>query len=297
MSAALPESAPASSLRTIARLVRADWIKLSRYWVITVGYASMLVVTVPGAVLYHMGERLMNVTSESGYAFAFSLMIRTLDFSASILFMMMCLLFAIDVANGAVKYVLTRPVTRMELLISKYVTAALMIVLMLTMLWIACLGMAWYYYGLGPLTENEYVIFEAGTMFRHIAIATVFLAFSLGASASMAIAVSAHSSTMGGAIIVGLILRGLVTALTVLPAAIGFDFDWGGVRYHFPWSSLAFTSQLFVPMYVLDDLPTGIAIESWWTWDVVRMVLVSLGFALLFFALAARAVRRRDFAL
>ena len=113
----------------------------------------------------------------------------------------------------------------------------------------------------------------------------------------MAIAVSTYSSTMGGAIIVGLVLRGFVSALTVLPATLGFEIAWGGNAYHFPWSSFAFTSQLFVPMYVLDDLPTGIEIESWWPWDVVRMVLVSSVYGVFFFALAARAVRQRDFVL
>ena len=288
---------PASPVITIARLVRADLEKLSRYWVITVGYAAMLVITIPGAVLYRMGEEFINVTSESGYAFAFSLMIRSLDFSASILFMMMCLLFSIDVANGAVKYILTRPVHRMELLLSKYATAAIMIFVTLGLLWAGSLGAGWYFYGLGALTENDYVIFGAGTMFRHIAVATLFLAISLGASASMAIAVSSHSSTMGGAILVGLILRGFVSALTVLPATFGFEIGWGEATYHFPWSSLAFTSQLFIPMYVLDDLPTGIAIDSWWTWDIVRMVLVSGVFGLVCFAIAARAVRGRDFTL
>jgi len=289
--------APAGSLVTIARLVRADLTKLSRYWVIAVGYAAMLIIAIPGAVLFHTGEQFINVTSDSGYAFAFSLMIRCLDVSASILFMMMCILFSIDVANGAIKYILTRPVTRTELLLSKYATAGIMIALMLAILWLGCLGAGWYYYGLGALTENDYVIFEASVMFRHIAIATAFLAVSLAASASMAIAVSTHSSTMGGAIIVGLVLRGFLGAFTVVPAAFGVEFAWNGEPYQLPYSALAFTSQLFVPMYVLDDLPTGIPIERWWTWDVLRMVLISAVYAALFFAIAARGVRKRDFAL
>ena len=288
---------PASAAITIARLVRADMMKQSRYWVIAVGYGAMLIVAIPGAVLFHMGEQLINVTSESGYAFAFSLMIRCLDFSASILFMMVCLLFSIDVANGAIKYILTRPVTRMELLLSKYATATIMTALTLAILWLGCLGMGWYYYGLGPMVENDYVIFEARTMFRHIGIATAFLAVSLGARASMAIAVSSHSSTMGGAIIVGLVLYGFVGSLTVIPVTGGFEIAWNGEIYYFPWSSLAFTSQLFVPLYLHDYLPTGIPIESWWTWDVVRMLIVSSTYGLIFFAIAARAVRNRDFAL
>ena len=65
---------PANSLVTIARLVRADLTKLSRYWVIAVGYSAMLIVAIPGAMLFHWGEQFISVTSESGYAFAFSVM-------------------------------------------------------------------------------------------------------------------------------------------------------------------------------------------------------------------------------
>ena len=49
--------------------------------------------------------------------------------------------------------------------------------------------------------------------------------------------------------------------------------------------------------HALDDLPTGIPIESWWTWDVLRMVLISVAYSALFFAMAARRVRKKDFAL
>lgn len=287
----------ADSLMTIARLVRADLTKLSRYWVVVAGYVAIVVIAVPGAMLTHFAEQAASLTSSSGYDFAFSLMLRCLDVSMSILYVMMCILFALDVANSTLKYILTRPVTRMELLLSKYVTATLMILLTLVLLWAGCLGAGWAYYGLGDLTENEYVIFEAGTMFWHIGIATIFLTIGLVATASMALAVSSYSSTMGGAIIVGLILYSFFGALTLIPASLGLTFEWSGQELLLPYSSLAFPNQVFVPMYVLDDLPTGIPIESWWTWDIVRMTAICALFSAFFFAIAAFGVRKRDFTL
>ena len=285
------------SLVTIARLVRADLTKLSHYWVVIVGYGAIAIIAVPGAALTHFAEQAVKVTSGSGYDFAFSLMIRCLDMSASILFVMMCILFSIDVANSTVKYILTRPVTRTELLLSKYATAGVMIALTLVLLWAGCLGAAWYYYGLGDLTENEYVIFEAGTMFRHVAMATLFLALGFGSVASMALAVSSYSSTMGGAIIIGLILYLFFGALALIPPTLGVTVHWGGEAHLLPYSTISFPTQLFVPMYVLDNLSTGIPIESWWTWDILRMTMVSVGFGLFFFGVAAHRVRKRDFAL
>jgi ABC-type transport system involved in multi-copper enzyme maturation permease subunit len=282
------------SLTTITRLVQADMMKLARYWVVIVGYAAMLLVSVPGAMLYHLAETTTNVTSESGYAFAFAMMIRSLDFSQSVLFMMMCLLFTVDVANSTLKYILTRPVTRMELLLSKYATSMIMIAATIVLLWVSNLGMGWWYYGLGDLTENEYVIFEASTVFRHIGIATLWIALGLLSTASLAIAVSTYSATMGGAIVIGLIVFFIFSSLTIIPASMGFNVDVGGETYLVPWSTAAFMNQLFVPMYMLDDLPSGVPIDSWWTWDVQRMAAVSALATFLFFILAAVGIHKRD---
>ena len=279
---------------TIVRLVRADMMKLSRYWVVIVGYAAMLIVSVPGARLYHLAETTANVTSESGYDFAFGLMLRALDFSQSILFMMMCLLFTVDVANSTLKYVLTRPVTRLELLLSKYATSMVMIAATILLLWASSLGMGWWYYGLGDLTENEYVIFEATTVFRHIGIATLWISLGLLSMASLAIAVSTFSSTMGGAIVIGLITFFVFGALTVIPASMGFSVEIGGETHLIPWSTAAFMNQLFVPMYMLDDLPTGVPIDSWWTWEIQRMAAVTLLSTLVFFIIAAVGIHKRD---
>ncbi|MCH2173013.1 ABC transporter permease [Myxococcota bacterium] len=287
----------ADSLATIGRLVRADLTKLSCYWIVVAGYAAISLFLVFGAILTHFAEQSFKVTSASGYGFAFSLMVRGLDFSSSILYVMICILFSIDVAHSTVKYVLTRPVTRLELLLSKYVTAAIMIAATLALLWGTSLGAAWIYYGLGDLTENDYVIFEAGTVFHHIAVATCFLALAMGATASMAIAISSFSSTMGGSIVIGFIFYTVFGALSVIPADLGVSFDWGQTPIHLPYSILAFPTQIFVPMYILDDLPTGIAIQDWWGPDIRRMCAASVTFGLVFFAIAAMGVRKRDYTL
>jgi ABC-type transport system involved in multi-copper enzyme maturation permease subunit len=282
------------SATTISRLVQADMMKLSRYWVVVVGYVAMFLVSVPGAMLYHYAETRANITSESGYGFAFSLMVRSLDFSQSILFMMMCLLFTVDVANSTLKYILTRPVTRLELLLSKYATAMVMIAATILLLWASSLGMGWWYYGLGDLTENEYVIFEAATVFKHIAIATLWIALGLMSMASLAIAVSTYSATMGGAIVIGLIVYFLFNSLAIIPASLGFNIELGAETYLVPWSTAAFMNQLFVPMYMLDDLPSGVPIDSWWTWDVQRMAAVTLLATAIFFVFAAVGIHKRD---
>jgi ABC-type transport system involved in multi-copper enzyme maturation permease subunit len=285
------------SLNTIWRLVQADVMKLSRYWVVIAGYLAIAIVAIPGAIVFHMGEQAMNVTSASGYEFAFSLMVRCLDFSSSVLFVMLCIIFSIDVSNSTIKYILTRPVTRIELLLSKYAVAGLMVVITLALLWAACLGAGAYYYGLGALRENDYLLFEASVMYRNIGMASVFLAIALGAQASMAVAISAHSSTMGGAIIIGLILYMLCGAFSVIPPTLGFEIGSGTGAIFVPYSIVAFTSQLVVPMVMLDDLPAGVDIENWWNGDIRRLVFVCGSVSLAFFGLAAARVRNRDFTL
>ena len=285
------------SLATIGRLIQADMMKLSRYWVVIAGYVAIAIIAIPGAMVFHLGEQALNVTSASGYEFAFNLMVRCLDFAASILFVMLCILFSIDVANSTIKYILTRPVTRMELLVSKFAVAGLMVVLTLALLWTACLGAGAYYYGLGELRENDYVIFEAGVMVRHIATATVFIAIAMAAQASMAVAISTYSSTMGGAIIIGLILYTFVGTASIIPQTLGFSLGSGPEATFVPYSIIGFTSQLVVPMVLLDDLPAGIPIESWWNPDTRRLLVVCLGVTAFFFGLAAARVRNRDFTL
>ncbi len=284
-------------LVTVGRLVRAEILKLSRYWVVLTGFVAIIVVAIPGAVLSYRGEQAMNVTSASGYEFAFSLMVRSLEFSSTILFVILCILFSIDVANSTIKVILTRPVTRVELLVSKYAVAMLMVLATLALLWTACLGAGAYYYGLGDLRENEYILFGADMMFRNIAIASVFLALAFGAQAALAVTISTYSSTMGGAIIIGLILHSFINALNVLPKTLGFTIGSGEDATLIPYAIVAFTSQLHVPLGRLDDLTAGVPIESWWTPDVQQLVVVCSTASLLFFVLALVRVRNRDFTL
>ncbi len=284
-------------LATVGRLVRTDLVKLSRYWVVIAGYVAIAGIAVPGAILAHYAEQAIRVSSGSGYAFAISLMTRFLDTSAPIVFVMMCILFALDVSHSTIKYILTRPVTRLQLLVSKYGTAAVMVAALLVLLWAVSLGAGWWFYGLGDLTENDYLLFEGRTVLREIAVATVLIFLAYLAIASLAICVSSYSSTMGGAIIMGLIFYLFIDSLALIPPSLGLRFELGGETRLLPWMALGFPSQVFVPMYRLDDLPTGVPIESWWSEDVRRMLFVCGSFALAFFALAALGLRRRDYAL
>jgi len=282
---------------TIIRLVQADFVKLSHYWVIIAGYGAMVGIAALGAYLVYHAEQAVAIKSGSGYAFAISLMIRCVDFGAPIMYVMICILFAIEVSNSTVKYILTRPVTRMELILSKYLTAMLMIAFMLVIFWCVGLATGGYYYGLGDLTENEYLIFTSGYMYKEILTATLLLMVPFAAIAAMALMVSTFSSTMGGAIIIGLILYFFFQILGLIPTSLGITVSFRGEDHLFPYMTLGFPSQRFVPMYVLDDLPTGIPIDNWWTWDIQKMVFISAVFFVIFFVMSVIGVKKRDFVL
>ncbi|MAE94307.1 MAG: hypothetical protein CL910_06570 [Deltaproteobacteria bacterium] len=283
--------------RTVARLVRADVTKLSHYWVVLIGFCAIFVLAVPGTMLFHWAEQAANVASNSGYDFALSVVNRLVDAATPIVYVLICILFAIDVSNSTLKCILTRPVTRMELLCSKYVTALGMVLLMVTMLWVVALGAGAFYHGLGDLTENDYVIFEGSYVLGQFAIGTGFVLLCLSAVAALGVTVSTFSSTMGGAIIIGMILFFFFDMASVIPASLGFTLSLGGEPLHVPLSTLGFTNQLLVPLDLLGDLPTGIPIRTWWTPEILRMVVTCTTYFWIFFAISAVGIRRRDFTL
>lgn len=288
---------PTDFLRTVLRLVRTDWTKLTHYWVVLAGFGAILALVVPGTMLFHWAEQTANVTSNSGYDFALSVMNRFIDAATPIVYVLICILFAIDVSNKTVKCILTRPVTRMELLCSKYVTAFCMVLATVLLVWTVALIGGAAYYGLGDLTENDYVIFEASYVLGQFAIGTLFLLLGMASVAAMGVAVSTFSSTTGGAIIVGLILLFFLDAMALIPASLGFELAVGEEVVRIPWSTLGFTNLMLIPLDVLDDLPTGIPILTWWTPDIVRMVVTCSAFLLLFVVVSAVGVRKRDFTL
>lgn len=285
------------SIRTVTRLVLSDLVKLARYWVIVAGYLAMLGFCAFGAFILYQAEQATAVTSSSGWDFAFSLMFRFLDVGSMILFVMLCILFAIEVSNSTIKCILTRAVTRTELILSKHVTAGLMTLLSVALFWGVALGAGWYCYGLGSLTENEYVIFSSGYVCRQVLIGTCFVLIPFAALASLAVMVSTFSSTMGGAIVVGLILYLLSQTLGVIPASLGIPFEWDGQRGLLPFGTMSLPTQILVPMYALADLPTGIPIDRWWSGDIQKMTFVSILLFSIFFCVSLVGVRRRDFTL
>jgi len=282
---------------TVIKLVHADIIKLSNYWVIIAGYGAMVGIAGLGAYLIYHAEQAIAITSGSGYAFAISLVLRCIDFGAPILYVMICILFSLEVSNSTIKYILTRPVTRMELIISKYITAMLMFVLAIAIFWVIALATGGYFYGLGDLVENEYVIFSSWYMYKEMLIGTLFLLIPCAAIAAMALMVSTYSSTMGGAIIIGLIVWVFFQILGLIPSSLGIDFMWNGEQQLFPYVTFGFPSQRYVPMYILDDLPTGIEIRTWWTWDIQKMIFVSSAYFVIFFVASIIGVKKRDFVL
>ena len=281
------------SLRVYGRLVRTDLTKVFRYWVVLAGYASMFGIALLGAYLVYHGEQAVRITSGSGYAFAISLVLRCVDFGAPILYVMLCILFALEVGNQTIKCILSRPITRLELILSKYLTALIMIVLCLAIFWIVGLLTGWHYYGLGDLTENKYLLFRAGYLYKEMAIGFVFLLIPFLTIASLALMISAFSSTTGGAVIIGLIAYVFFQILGLIPNTLGIHLG----EKLLPYATLGFPSQRYVPLYILDDLPTGVPIDTWWTWDIQKMILVCSIYFVIFFTISIIAVKKRDFVL
>ncbi len=282
---------------TLGRLVYADMAKLCRYRVIVVGYAALLVFSLLATGLAYHSEQAVAVTSNSGYAFAISMMFRFLDFGGLILYVMLCLIFTLEISNSTIRCILTRSVTRFELIASKYVTAMIMVVIGITLLWGTALTGSWYYYGLGDLSENGYVIFEASYMLRQIGISTLFLLIPFAALAAMALMVSTFASTMGEAILLGLLSYFFFQILGLVPSSLGVAFQWGEEMQIFSYGTLGFPTQRFVPLYVLDSLPTGIPIDQWWSWDILKMTGVCTFFFVTFATASVLRVVKRDFTL
>ncbi|MFO8056778.1 MAG: ABC transporter permease [bacterium] len=283
--------------RTVLRLVRADLVKLSHYWVIIVGYVALFIIAVVGAMLFHYLEQsLAIVKSNTGYDFAIKWVTECVQYSAPFLYVMICILFAMEVSNSTIKNLLTRPVTRIELIVSKYITALIMIVAALLIFWFVALFLGWLYHGLGPLvddTENE--CFSMAHMFRQMGIGTLFLLIPLFTMAAMALMVSSYSSTMGGAIIIGFIIFMFFEILAVVPLQNEISFTFQGDTHSLPVKAFFFTALRSKPLMLLDDLATCMRIYTWWTWEIISMTAICGIYFLVFFMASLVGVKKRDF--
>jgi len=279
------------SLKRFLLLVRTELIKLFSFWLIQGGYVALLGIALIASYLVYHIEQAVKLASGSGYAFTIGLLLRGADIGASILFLMMCVIFSIEMNYGTLKNILTRSVTRTEMMLAKYLTAWIMIVLAIGIFLAVGLGMGAHYYGLGDLTEDGYLLFSRWVMFKELAIALLFLMIPLIAISSLAMFISSFSSTMGGAMIFGLIAYLFFDLLGIIPNNLGIKI--GG---HFlPYATFGFPTQRFVPLYILDDLPAGIPIQSWWVWDIQKMVIICGIYFIIFFSLSLLVIKKRDF--
>ncbi len=284
---------PLGVLQRLFLLVRVDIEKIFRYRAILALYGALTGLAMLGAYLFYLVEEAVKLTMGEGYAFAFNTILRCMDFGMVIVYVMMCILFSIEVSNQTIKCILTRPVRRTELILSKYITALFMIAVTLAIFAVIGLGAGKIFYGLGDLTENEYVLFSRWYMYKNIAIMFLLLFIPFMTLAGMALMFSSFSNTMGGAILTGIIGYVFFGAVGIIPSNIGFHLS----GHFIPWSTFGFTSQLFVPLYKVNDLPTGIPIDNWFTWDIEKMMIICGVYFAVFFIISLIVVRRRDFVL
>jgi hypothetical protein len=153
------------------------------------------------------------------------------------------------------------------------------------------LGMGKYYYGLGDLTEDGYLRFTKLVMFKELFIAMALLMIPLFTISALAMMVSSLSNTMGGAMILGIISYFFFNLVGMIPNTLGLT-----IASHFiPYSLFGFPILRFVPLYILDDLPAGIPIDSWWVADIQKMTITCGIYFAIFLAVSLVIIKRRDF--
>ena len=274
-------------------LIKFECYKMMNYWAIRGGYIAMVGIALIASYLTFHIEQAAKLTSGSGYAFAIGLLLRGVDIGSIIIFLMVTMLFSTEMTFGTIKNILSRPVTRIEMMLAKYVTAWLMVVFAIGIFVVVGLGMGAYYYGLGDLTEDGYVLFSRWVMFKEMLIALALLMVPFIAVSSLAMMVSSFSSTMGGAMIIGVIAYFFFDLVGIIPSNLGFHIRDLFVPFHI----FGFPALRFVPLTILDDLPAGLPITTWWVTDIKRMLIIcGIYFAVFFFA-SLVIVRRRDFTL
>lgn len=241
---------------------------------------------------YHI-EQAVRLSSGSGYAFAIALLLRGIDIGCPIIFLMVSLLFSTEMTWGTLKNILSRPISRMEMMFAKYITAWIMVALALGIFLIVGLTMGWHYYGLGDLTEDGYLLFPKSVMFKHLAIGLFLTMIPFITISSLAMLMSSFSSTMGGAMILGIIAYFFFDLVGIIPSNLGIRLG----SHFIPFSLFGFPILRFTPLTILDDLPAGVPIQSWWVPEIQRMVIISGIYFLIFFIASLIIVRRRDFTL
>jgi len=281
------------SLKQFLVLVRVELYKMLNYWVIRGGYIAMVGIALIAAYLTFHIEQAAKLSSGSGYAFAIGLLMRGIDIGSSIIFLMICMIFSTEMTFGTLKNILSRPITRIEMMVAKYITSWVMIIIALGIFLGIGLVMGKYYYGLGDLTEDGYLLFKKAEMFKQMAIAMALLMVPFVALSSLAMMISSMSSTMGGAMIIGIIAYFFFDLVGVIPSNLGVTLAGHFIPYHI----FGFPMLRFIPLTILDDLPAGLPITTWWVPEVKRMLLVCSIYFAVFFVSSLVIVRRRDFTL
>jgi len=281
------------SLKQFLVLVKVEIYKMINYWAIRGGYIAMVGIALFASYLTFHIEQAVKLTSGSGYAFAIGLLLRGIDIGCPIIFLMICMVFSTEMTFGTLKNILIRPVTRIEMMVAKYISAWFMIVIALGIFLTVGLAMGKYYYGLGDLTEDGYLLFKRTEMFKELFYAMCLVMVPFIAMSALAMMISSLSSTMGGAMIIGIIAYFFFDLVGLIPNTLGLTVAGHFIPYHI----FGFPTLRFIPMTILDDLPAGVPIATWWVPDVQRMVIVCSIYFTIFFIASLIIVRRRDFTL
>ncbi|UCD85333.1 MAG: ABC transporter permease, partial [Deltaproteobacteria bacterium] len=214
--------------------------------------------------------------STGGYGFAIAISYRGLDVSTFFLLILASMLFSSEVGSGTIKTILTRPLRRFDLLLAKYLTALVLVVIATLLIGGIGLLSGWAYYGLEDLRESNYVIYTQRQLLGNLGLAYLFCIIPLFCIASLGVTVSTFSNSTGAAlgISIGIFIVLELLCLTRL-------------------RTFLFPLERFTPLLLIEDMADGLPF-NWWP-DIFHCLLICSIYTVLFFIISTISIKKRDF--
>jgi ABC-2 type transport system permease protein len=259
----------------IINLVRLELFKLSRqkgpYFILL----AIIAITLIGAYLLRTTEEKLDL-STGGYGFAIAISYRGLDVSTFFLLILASMLFSSEVGNGTIKTILTRPLRRFDLLLAKYITALILVIIAILLIGGIGLLSGLVYYGLEDLKEGSYVIYNQQQLLGNLGLAFLFCIVPLFCITSLGVTVSTFSNNTGASlgISIGIFILLELLCLTRLRPFL-------------------FPLERFTPLLLVEDMADGLPIA--WRPDIYHCLLICSIYTLLFFIISSISIKKRDF--
>lgn len=259
----------------IMNLVRFELFKLSRqkgpYFILL----AIIAITLIGAYLLRTTEEKLDL-STGGYGFAIAISYRGVEIITYFLLIMASMLFSSEVSSGTIKTILTRPLRRFDLLLAKYLTTLILVVIAILLIGSIGLLSGWAFYGLEALKEGSYIIYTQQQLLGNLGLAYLFCIIPLFCIASLGLTVSTFSNSTGAALGISI---GIYIVLELLSLTSLRPF--------------LFSLERFTPLLLVEDMADGLPIA--WSPDIYHCLIICSIYTALFFIISTVSIKKRDF--